>query len=96
MNKILSLEDDVGNWLHDEVDIRNAIHNYFFNNYTTSCISSVFLNWDLYQPPQILSPSQQTNLSAPLRDSEIKHAIFSLQALKATGPDGFHLMFYQR
>lgn len=43
-----------------------------------------------------LSPREHSTLKAPLRNSEIKNALFSFDPTKAPGPDALHPMFYQK
>ena len=45
--------------------------------------------------PSLISEHDNKYLSKPIMDFEIKDAIWSLQADKALGPNGFTIKFYR-
>lgn len=48
-----------------------------------------------YQLSQPATPVQFDALNKPFEDSKIHSSIKALKALKATGPDGIHPLFFQ-
>nr|XP_016455892.1 PREDICTED: uncharacterized protein LOC107779905 [Nicotiana tabacum] len=95
-NRILSLKEENGNWLHDQKDIQATILGFFTDLYTTSHSQALwaFTNHSTMSP--ILSEGQKAFLDKPLELSEIKRAVFSYKPFKSPSPDGLHPFFYQR
>ncbi|XP_019252770.1 PREDICTED: uncharacterized protein LOC109231566 [Nicotiana attenuata] len=95
-NRILSLKDEHGNWKHEPHEIKDSIVSFFKDLYTSSHTQyPIFTTTPGPQNPS-LSTMQKANMALPLKDSEIKRAIFSFKPFKALGPDELHPFFYQK
>lgn len=95
-NKILNLKDNQGEWITNIHAVMEFVR--------SSCIT--LFSTDLVVAPREVPPSEyicpqisETEaqvLNLPIHTNEIKHALWSLKASKAPGPDGLHAGFYQR
>ncbi|XP_061350333.1 uncharacterized protein LOC133295506 [Gastrolobium bilobum] len=93
-NKILELKKEEGHWVKEEDSLNMIIHDFFTN---------LFKEEDHYRPWEITNTSwpalEETELTAlkdPISELNIKEAFFSMNALKAPGPDGFPAFFFQK
>lgn len=78
-----------GEWVHDEVAVKEIIRNGFFDLYTTSHVFFAFnistgSAWQAW-----LSDS----INGDVSKDEIKVSLWSLKTFKAPGPDGLHVGF---
>lgn len=92
-NKILGLNDSVGNWAFDTIIINKTILQHYQKVYTTEHNLSSFS-----APPhcnQALTPENKSTIGRALSREEIKNVMFSFQPLKSPGPDGLHPLFFQ-
>lgn len=86
INRINSLNNDVGESFSSQEDIHNLVVNYFSDLYTSSLTSS---QWNRTQSSSFECDSIPTA-------SEIKDALFAIGAQKAPGKDGYHALFLQQ
>lgn len=94
-NRILGLKDHLGNWVHDESEVADLIRSGFINLFSTSAISALRNVWSLSTWPSFLDADDASILCANLTRQEVKEGLWSLKPLKALGPDGLHVGFFQ-
>ena len=95
-NQILAIKNSMGEWLHDEVDIKEFIRKGFDGIYTSSLLSSSRVPPDCTQWQVRLFEEDKASISGEASAKEIKSALWSLKAFKAPGLDGLHAEFFQR
>ncbi|KAL2906857.1 hypothetical protein RDABS01_005567 [Bienertia sinuspersici] len=92
--KILTLQDSHGNWITDDLELKNWACSYFATVLTTTQTThplepSVF-------NPTTLSSAHQITLTSPVTMQEIKTNLFMMDPIKSPGPDGIQPLFYQK
>lgn len=92
VNRITSLDDDVGNKVTSEQGLQEVVRNYFENIFQQqdSDFSSVI---DVINPS--ISAHDYVMLAAPFTKAGFRDAIFSMHPDKYSGPDGYSPGFYQ-
>ncbi|KAF7841163.1 reverse transcriptase [Senna tora] len=91
-NRILSLQDQEGNWIEDPSALREHLRSYFFNCFSPSPVENINPNIEL---PKI-NPTDFTSLKEVPSALEIRTSMFSLKPFKALGMDGFQAAFFQK
>ncbi|KAL0013921.1 hypothetical protein SO802_000990 [Lithocarpus litseifolius] len=92
-NKIWCLKDSAGNWTHSPTDIHDQILPHFTSLYTLEALCA---HWNHTSPPHFPSIPKSLLDLHDISNTKIKEATFSFKPLKAPGPDGFHLVFFQK
>jgi hypothetical protein len=93
-NTIKKLKNATGGFVEGNDNLNPVILNYFANLFSTenNIVHPEFL--------ERISPkvTQQMNedLIAPFTGEDVKKAAFSIGDLKAPGPDGLHVLFYNK
>ncbi|XP_065622049.1 uncharacterized protein LOC111985840 [Quercus suber] len=84
-----------GEWVHDEMVIKEVIRNGFSELYT-SFLSCSALEIPAASPWQArLFDEDQDSIDKVVSEEEIKNELWSLKAFKAPGPNGLHAGFFQ-
>lgn len=93
-NKILNLKNSQGKWINDLPDVMEFVCSSFLKLFTAELdISSLSdLGYDMDNSHLSIEEAQLINL--PVTEEEISHALWSLKAFKASGPDGLHASFF--
>lgn len=93
-NKILNLKNSQGKWINDLPNFMEFVRSSFLKLFTAELdISSLSdLGYDMDNPHLSIEEAQLINL--PVTEEEICHALWSLKAFKASGPDGLHTGFF--
>ena len=95
-NRIMSLKDNMGNWITLESEVARLVRNGFLDLFSTTRISAPRSIWAVNGWSACLSEEDREVLSLPISTLEIREATWSLKPFKAPGPDGIHAGFYQR
>jgi hypothetical protein len=95
-NRILSIKDNMGNWIHLEADIATLVRKGFMDLFCTSMSSAPRSIWSINNWKACISEGDSLTLSQPISSSEVKVALWSMKPFKAPGPDGLHAGFFQR
>ena len=92
VNRINSLDDDVGNKITDENGLRDVARQYFVNIFQKQggVFSPVI---DVIHSS--ISTVDNDKLTEPFTKAEFRSAIFSMHPDKCSGPDGYSPGFYQ-
>lgn len=91
------IKDDAGNWI-DSPDVIGQHAVYFFQNLLAPAplpVDTAVVDQFLYHIPSILRSEDNAKLLAPVTLSEVRQAVFLLDADSAPGPDGFSGIFYR-
>jgi len=95
-NRILSLEDNSGNFHHGDSDIGNIAEGYFKELFSTT--RSPHINYqavfDGFQ--KRVSNEINNDLVREVSEDEIQNRVFGIGEDKAPGPDGLTGAFYQQ
>ncbi|KAL0012167.1 hypothetical protein SO802_007275 [Lithocarpus litseifolius] len=95
-NSITAIMSNTGEWVHDELAVKEVIRNGFSDLYTTShSCSTLMVSAGTAWKAQ-LSNEERESIDRDVSDDEIKAGLWSLKAFKAPGPDGLHAGFFQR
>ena len=86
--RINRLRDNVGNEVTDQRGINDLILAFYKDLYSTQKIACP---WSVGS-----RVSMGSNVGYEPSPLEIKMAMFSMKPFKALGPDGFHLVFFQK
>lgn len=93
-NKILAFKDNAGNWVTDKENLKDMGFEFFRNLYAKEDHPNA-RNFPLRNVFPKLNSASLYSLNSNITSQEIKDAVFSMGALKALGPDGYHAMFFQ-
>ena len=94
-NKIWCLRDPLGNWFQSMTQLKTLIRDYFVKLYSTKCTASNLCN---SSAPNCISFSEEikATLDEDVSKQEIAATFKSFKPYKASGPDGFHPIFFQK
>ena len=95
-NSITSIMSKEGEWVHDEMAVKEVIRDRFFELYTSSLSFSPLEINAVSAWQNRLSDEDRDSINKAVSDEEIKNGLWSLKAFKAPGPDGLHAGFFQR
>jgi hypothetical protein len=91
VNRILSLDDDAGNKVTNEQDLRDVARHYFVNIFQKQ-------GGDFSSIINVINPSisalDNDKLTAPFTKDEFRIALFAMQLDKCSRPDGYSPGFY--
>lgn len=94
-NRIASLKDSQGNWVHDEEEVASLLREGFYELFSTSAVCVQRDLWTIPSWSCFLNEEEADGLTNGVSLSEIKAALWCLKPLKAPGPDGLHAGFFQ-
>ncbi|XP_056692109.1 uncharacterized protein [Spinacia oleracea] len=92
--KILTLQNDQGEWITDQTSLKSLAVNYFNKLLQTTHVFSSFKNSGL--SPCKISDTDKTNLIREVTMEEVKSNLFSMDPIKCPGPDGIQAVFFQK
>lgn len=92
VNKIVSLEDDEGNKVTNDLGMRDLAKNYFLQLFQQHQSASEPV---IEVIRQSISAHDNLCLTAPFTKEEFRIAMFSMHLDKCPGPDGYNPGFYQ-
>ena len=87
-NKMLAIKDNMGEWLHEENEVKEFIREGFSIIYTTSLFSASQLNPSILSWQAKLSEEEKESISGEVTEEEIKASLWSLKASKRRGRMG--------
>ena len=95
-NQILVIKDLVDECIFEERAIKKHIRNGFEGIYTSYflCVTRVAPSISQWQVS--LSKEEKQSIGGAASEDEIKAALLLLEAFKAPGPDGLHVIFFHR
>lgn len=93
-NKILALRDSNGNWLEDQVKLRDFVNNYYGDLFTEERNTREFETSGTSFPTMDGATNQQLGLKFARK--EIDRAIFEMGPYKAPREDGLPPCFFQQ
>ena len=94
-NKIRCIKDEEGNWLTNEVEIKDYIRNGFKNLYMTELNMTSITSDISYFSCCFLDKEDRIRIDGDVTEEEIKAGLWGLKPFKAPWPDGLHAGFYQ-
>ena len=92
----LNLKDSQGEWINDLTAVMKHVRNSFAKLFSTELLSSPLSSPSVDLTFPQLCCSKSHNISLPVTDEEVKHALWSLKAFKSPRPYGLHAGFFQR
>ena len=92
----MAMKNAAGEWMTEESQIKEFIHNGFEEIYMTSLSTASLAPCICSQWQPRLSEEENVSISCGVTEEEVKAALWSLKAFKALGLDGFHAGFFQR
>ena len=92
----MAIKDSVGEWIFEEMAIKEHIRNGFEGIYTSSlsCVTRAAPSISRWQVS--LSEEEKQSIGRAALEDEIKAALWSLKAFKVPGSDGLHAGFFHR
>jgi ribonuclease HI len=94
-NRIFSIQDNMGNWIHLESEIAALVRHGFMELFCTSMTSAPRSVWSVNNWKACISVDDSLALSNPISLEEVKAALWTMKPFKAPGPDGLHAGFFQ-
>ena len=94
-NQIMAIKNAMGEWIHEESDIKGFIRSGFNGIYSTSHESALREYPIMLQCQIRLLDGDRESIGGEVTKEEIKAALWSLKPFKALGPDGLHADFFQ-
>ena len=97
-NQILALKNAVGDWIHEEGEIKQFIRCGFDQVFLSSlsCVPRVDPTSSQWQSRLLDSEKESISWGGGASEVEIKAALWSLKPFKALSPDGLHAGFFQK
>lgn len=92
-NHIVALLNEDENWIYEEDKLQDLVMGFFYRIYSSSNIPDCSFQTH-YSFPCILEEDLAV-ISSGISLEEMKKALFSMQNLKAPGPDGYHPLFFK-
>lgn len=89
-----ALRDDSDSWVTDKDKLKNMATRYLKTLYSEEVLDAAN-SYHLKGVFPRLDHVRMRSIDADVTSEENKDALFSMWALKAPGPDGFHAMFFQ-
>lgn len=93
-NKIEGLQSEGGEWIWEPKELKKMVFDNFAKLY-----SEEDSRLGLFDVPRgrfpVISVADYDELYRPFTEENVKEALFSTNPLKASGPDGYHAIFYQ-
>ena len=94
-NKIRCIKDREGNWLTDEIEIKNHIQDGFKKLCRTELeVIPIDSNVSRFSCC-FLEEEDRTRIDGEVTDGEIQTGLWDFKPFKAPGPDALHASFYQ-
>ena len=87
------IKNDMGQWIHDEADIKAHVVYHFCNLYMKEGGVHVQYPFTLNFP--LIDNDVLNSLIRIVDDPEIRDTIFSMSPMKSPGVDGLHTIFFQ-
>ena len=95
-NIVKELKGKDGKRMVDQEEIKDHVFQHFRDLYMDKEETDPLVQTDLlFGIPSLITEKDDKDLSKPIMEFEIKDVIWSLQADKAPGPDGFTINFYK-
>lgn len=95
-NKIRCLKDAKGNWLTNEVEIKDYIRNSYKKLYETELIMSSLTSDVSEFSYCFLEEEDSVRIDGGVIKEEVRAGLWALKPIKAPGSDVLHAGFYQR
>ncbi|KAK4281551.1 hypothetical protein QN277_013029 [Acacia crassicarpa] len=92
-NRVVTLKDNNGVWVENEVAVKNLVIDYFKTLFCSGPTGNSELHTRANFPR--IDQSRLANLGRPPSNEEIRSAMFSMGNYKAPGYDGFPPIFYK-
>lgn len=93
-NRLSRLKNKNGDWVEGQKEIMIAIEDYFKEIYSDSVPDIEYDCMDVIR--SIVFQAINESLMKDIVEGEVKQAVFSLGAQKASGPDGLNGVFFQK
>jgi len=93
-NTIITLMDGE-NIIEGDEDLLNHATEYYRNLFGPVPESSLPIDPNLWEPDEKVTDADNSLLTCPFSEEEIKHALFQMDKNKAAGPDKIPVEFYQ-
>ena len=93
-NTIISLENE-GNIIEGDENLLNHATGYYADLFGPGEEHNIYIDVSLWDALEKISDDDNTALTRPLNEIEIKEALFSMEKNKAAGPDKIPIEFYQ-
>jgi hypothetical protein len=94
MNRLHKVQDEEGAWWSEQEDMGAAFSQYFQNLFTSK--GSVGLEECIKVVPTRVTPPKNEELLREFTDDEVDRALFQMHPVRAPGPDGFGVCFFQK
>ena len=95
-NQIIAIKNPVGEWIHEESDIKEFIGSGFNGIYSTSHEIALTDDPIMLHCQIRLSDGDRESIGGEVTEEEIKAALWSLKPFKAPGLDRLHANFFQK
>ncbi|XP_070660618.1 uncharacterized protein [Malus domestica] len=92
-NQIIKIRDELGNWVEQPCRVRKLVEDHFIQTFTSGGARNYGSLLDCIS--LCVTGDMNQDLLMSVSEDEIKAAIFTIEGLKAPGPDGFQGIFYQ-
>ena len=95
-NRIVCMQDKMGNWINGNREISEFIREGFSDLFTSGLTVSTLAEW---KPPcwhTCINEVDAMNIDRPVTDAKIKSSLWALKPFKAPDPDGLHAGFFQQ
>ncbi|XP_072084360.1 uncharacterized protein [Arachis hypogaea] len=92
-NRIEALQDDNGNWIHEQTTLERMATSFYSRLYIEDTPDTPFVLNNCFPP---LDTIDLESIGSNVSRMEIRSALFSMGSLKAPGKDGIQAIFYQK
>lgn len=92
-NRIVALLNSDGVWIYDDMQLQHTVTEFYSSLYTSAGLPVMTFTTQSSFPQ--IPDSDLFMLKSSITFEETKKALFSMQNLKAPGPDDFHPIFFK-
>jgi hypothetical protein len=93
-NNIIMLKDSSGQWIEDTTQLQQSANDFYMKLFTEDQLTRTWHQTAITYPAIDLAVKDK--IDAPVKEEEVKNAVFNMHPWKAPGPDGFPAGFYQK
>ena len=94
-NRVNAIQDESGFWVDNQAGVKKAFFEYYHNLLGSRLERRVKVKKAIIKHGPTVPTEMAEELIKPYTSNEIKEAVFSIEEMKAPGPDGYGSAFFR-